>query len=246
LLIFSFDNYRLKIATKGEKAMRSILAGLIFGAALFLPLPASAQPSGPELGARQFVLGLNIDRYHRNIRPRTDREVSYGLMDVFMGYGINRHVSFSAEGIIVQWNSCACDQPRLIHTYILGLGITAGLIQMGNYRLAAVARYVERFDYDKSSYREDENLRGISIIGQVERSFIIKGNAGNFWLGPGYFSDQIIFYYPDWLRTDKQSSYHNLGFTAGADILLFHHLKPYLYAVYADYVQPRFGLGYLF
>jgi len=210
-----------------------------------LQYQSSAQPAGPELASGEFELGFNIERNHRNVRPRNDEEIKSGLTDVFFRYGVNRQLTISGEGMIAQWDF----DPSLegdFRVFVIGAGMTAGLGRIKGYRFAVVIRYVERFDFDSSVHREHLDIQGTTVAVLVERSYTLGNNAADLWAGPGYFFDEFTYYHRDWIRADTQRSYRNLGFDVGADIVLINHVKPYLYLVYADYLQPRFGVGYVF
>ena len=208
-------------------------------------LEAHAQPAGPVLASGKFELGLNIERNHRNVRPRIDEGIKSGLADVFFRYGVNRWLTVSGEGIIAQWDF----DPSLegdFRAFVIGAGITARLARISSYDLDVVIRYVERFDFDSSVNREHLDIQGTTVAVLVEHSYKVGKNVANVWIGPGYFFDQLTYYHQYWIRADRQRSYRNLGFDIGANAVLFNHVKPYLYVVYADYLQPRFGIGYVF
>jgi hypothetical protein len=218
---------------------------VIIGLLTLSGLEAHAQPAGPELASGKFELGLNIERNHRNVRPRVDKEIRSGLADIFFRYGLNRWLTVSGEGIIGRWDF----DPSLegdFRVFVIGAGMTAGLGWIKGYGLAAVIRYVERFDFDSSVDPEHLDIRGTTVAVLVERSYKVGKNIADIWLGPGYFFDQYTYYHQYWFRADRQRSYRNLGFDIGANIVLIDHVKPYLHLVYANYLQPRFGVGYVF
>jgi len=225
--------------------MSSRTIAFIITLSALISFQAHAQPAGPELASGKFELGFSIERNHRNVRPRVGEEIRSGLADIFFRYGVKRWLTISGEGLIAQWDY----DPSLegdFRAFVIGAGITARLARIRSYDLDVVIRYVERFDYDSSVHREHLDIRGTTVAVLVEHSYEVGKNVANVWIGPGYFFEQFTYYHQYWIRADRQRSYRNLGFDIGANIVLIDHVKPYLHLVYADYLQPRFGVGYLF
>ena len=65
------------------------------------------------------------------------------------------------------------------------------------------------------------------------------------WWGPAVFVDNQIYDGGACLGGTKESQ-ENLGMAAGTDFLFWSHLEVFVHVLYANYLQPRIGVGYQF
>ncbi len=205
----------------------------------------NGQVLGPELSTGNAEIGYFHAWYHRDLDDKSPQEFNWDNTSIFVKYGISNYITFSLEAMIT--NSAGNKLPqRDYRNYSVGGGVALRLMRVKSNKISFGLHYKEWLGFDRSRSRYHKNHRGIIISVQIERKLALYNQQIIFWGGPAYVLDEIKQYpgFPYIPYTDE--SYNNLGFTAGFNFIIKKHFDPFIHIVYADYFQPRIGLGYQF
>lgn len=214
------------------------------------------QVLGPELEAGSLEIGCIRKWFHRKLEPHFLSGADWGCTSVFIKYGVNQWLKLSAEGAVYNLKSKRSPDGEY-RTYVLGAGIVSPILRYKHFRIALAFHYSESFYFQRSPSRYHSNTRSIVSTVQVERTFTVYRQNVTVWVAPGYVSDEIIQYAgrPYYISEEityyrekmyRNKSLNNFGLAMGTNFLLFGHIEPFFHVVYADFFQPRVGIGYQF
>jgi hypothetical protein len=168
-----------------------------------------------------------------------------------MKYGINRFITLSAEGAVYNVKDNTYPE-RNYRDYIIGAGIISRIFDINEFRMALSFHYNEIFSFDRAPYESGHiytfhsNTRGVIGVIQVEKSFSFHSQNVTLWIANAYIFDEYIFYSSWDFIPYTYKSVDNFGFILGVNLMLFKHIEPFFHIVYADFFQPRVGIGYQF
>lgn len=216
----------------------------------------NGQVLSPELKTGKFEIGIFLKYFHRKMKYILNPEIFWHNDDwadfsLFIKYGVNRFITLSSEGAVYHVKDTR-HPDRNYRNYIIGAGIISRIFEIQEFRIALSFHYNEIFSFDRAPYEKGDtytyhkNTRGVIGMIQVERSFSLYGQKLNFWAGPAYVYDEGLQYSSLYFKPYIDRSFNNFGFVVGANFMLFKHLEPFFHIVYADFFQPRLGIGYQF
>jgi len=199
---------------------------------------------GPPIDSGKLELGYAFKFYHRNGSENTHGDWANPV--VYGRYAINRRLTVSGEGIIgLEYpDESALSDYRGIG---VGAGLTAHVFEFEGNQVALSGHYFEILWIDRLQRGRHMDLRSVIASIQVQREFGWHEHEIVLWLAPSYIYDTALLYYPyPSISAAKYDTPNRFGLIIGSEVLLFRHLHPFLHLVYADYVQPRCGVGYRF
>jgi hypothetical protein len=202
---------------------------------------SGAQVPGPVIPVRVFEIGVVQKTFHRDM---IDQDYDWNIISLFVRYGICSSITISAESFIHDKDDKKFPD-RDYYDYVFGIGITAGGVSFKGVCPALSVHYNERLSFDRSEFRYHKNTRGIIGAIQLEREFNMWNQNIRIWLGPAFVYD-IIYQYPTNGSIVLCKSKNNFGFICGTNILFIKHFDCFAHVVYANYWQPRFGIGFRF
>ena len=231
--------------------MRFKLASSLFMLLLLGSNITDGQVLGPELKAGKFEIGGFSKYFHRKLKPHYLYGGDWFDLSIFMKYGMNKWITLSAEGLV--WSPKDLRFPNSNYRrYILGAGITSRVFKIKDFRITLALHYNEIFLFDRAPYEGGsaftyhKNTRGVIGTIQVERSLSFHGKNVTLWVAPAYVYDEVLQYSSLSFNSYSDKSFNNFGFAIGANFMLFKHIEPFFQIVYADFFQPRGGIGYQF
>ena len=202
------------------------------------------QVLGPELKAKQISFGFAAEKYKRKLDPNYKDGNSWGVPAVYVAAAISGRISICAEGFILHLKDS--QRPvRDYYGYSIGAGITGRLLSINACRVIGTIHYSNTFWFDRSRERYHKNPRSFIGVLQLARTMNISSREVTLLLGPAYVYDELIEYpYGTWHPLTSKS-FNNIGGVASVNVVLLKCINYTLSVVYADYFQPRFGLGVL-
>jgi hypothetical protein len=212
---------------------------------LFFLSEACGQVKGPMLEAGDFEIGYFQAWYRRNLDKDSPVEFKWCNDSFFIGYGISRYSAIFVEAMVrnFYWQ----DHPECDYReYIIGVGAAAALAKIKSNRILAVFHFREWLGFDRARSRYHKNHRNVTVSAELERSFIFHKQQISLWGGPAFVYDEIKQYPGLPYIPYVDESFDNLGFVLGISCLVKEHISPSIFAIYADYFQPRASLGYRF
>ncbi|MDH5683758.1 MAG: hypothetical protein OEZ20_04760 [candidate division WOR-3 bacterium] len=231
--------------------MRFKFISHLFLLLLFSSNVTNGQVLGPELKTGKFEIGYFWKNIHRKLKPDFLSGNNWYVESIFMKYGVSNWITLSAEGAV--WPIKDDRYPeRNYRSYKVGAGIISRVFEIKKFRIALAFHYNEIFYFDRSPYESvdtstyHKNTRGIISTIQIERIFSFRGQNVTLWISPAYVYDEVLQYSSLNFKTYTDKSFNNFGFVVGANLMLFKHIEPFFHIVYADFFQPRGGIGYLF
>ncbi|MEO0096364.1 MAG: hypothetical protein ABIL66_10820 [candidate division WOR-3 bacterium] len=205
------------------------------------------QVLSPVLKKGEFEAGYTQKWFHRKMQPDYVTGIDWYAGTVFIRYGVARRFTFTAEGIVspyVQEKVSGCD----CRIYALGSGFACHIWQFDASQIAVLFHYIEYFWFDQSALQYHFNIRGVVGSIQFGHPFLFANQKIIGWVAPTYIYDESIRirypYGPGLVLKDK--SFNNLGFSVGCNMVLLRQFAVFVHLVYADFLQPRLGIGYKF
>ena len=229
------------------KTFRShfIMSVIVFLYLLISPNLSLSQILGPTLDKGQFELGYTIKFFHRDLAD--NYILDWWSTAIFGRYAINKWLTISGEGIIgLEYPSqSSYSDYRGVGT---GAGLVVDIIQIKHFQVSLSSHYFEILWFDRQQTYPHQNTRSLIAAFQIQRKFVYLGQEINIWLAPSYIEDTDLTYYPfpPGYPGIENSAQNKFGVVAGGDFVLFEHIHQFLHLVYADYIQPRFGVGFQF
>ena len=209
---------------------------------LLYSLGAMSQIIGPELSARSFEVGYIVKSFHRDFDGHYH---AYWAEDsFFVRYGATDYLTFTGEGRIGVGDSRYPECNTRVYGF--GGGSIIRVFRIKPYSISFSFHYYETLWFDRSKWRYHKIVNTTISAIQIERSFDLSGQGAAFWIAPAYVYDESIHYPWGSYVSQIYRSKNNFGLIVGGDFMLFKHLHPFVHIVYADYIQPRFGVAYQF
>ena len=209
---------------------------------IFLTVELQGQILGPELTDGAFEIGCAYKRFHRKVNHE---DFDWGNQSVFFKHGITDWLTLCCEGLITVGKDNRFPERNYRDLYI-GAGVIVRLFRIGDLSIATAYHYSERFMFDRSVARFHKDTRSRVCIFQLEYTVSVLSHKGTIWAGPGYILDEVIQFPWGTNHRVADKSKDNVGFAVGTNVLLFDHIEPFFHLVYADYYQPRLGIGWQF
>jgi hypothetical protein len=204
---------------------------------------ASGQVLGPELRTGNTEIGYFHAWYHRNFDRDSPYENSAQSATIYLRQKLHNAVTLSLESMITNYDYVKGFPERDYRRFTIGAGIVFRIFSFKSNLLAVSIHYKEWMSFDRSRHRNHQNSRNLSIAIQTEREFELHNQLIFFWGGPAYIRDQVKQYPDSPYIPYTDESYNNVGFAVGINSLIHKHFDPFVHIVYADYFQPRIGLG---
>lgn len=203
------------------------------------------QVLGPELIKHKFEIGYVYKWFNRKLEPHYWVECDWQYRSLFMKYGVDQWLTLSAEGLILNCKSERFPE-RDYRGYRFGAGIISRIVEAKGFRIALSFHYNEILYFDRSDSACHKSARGFVAAIQVERTFSFYDQNITLWAAPTYACDEITQYLYGHYEPYVDKSLNNWGFAIGTNILLLSHIEPFVHIVYADFIQPRLGIGFQF
>jgi hypothetical protein len=227
---------------------RALLACLLF-AATFLAGAKTAHAIllSPPTEAGKFSLGATELWFHRDAEWTDDSspiEEKYNLGAFWAKYGFHKRLTMFAEFALLEGDP---HNEGVSYRYInLGVGANVLLVEFGDFYVTALGNYFENFQHDNQASNRHATTRHWAVLLQVGKAFPLGSrHVLNAWWAPAYISDEQAFDGGGYPASTNESQ-NNFGAAAGGDFLFWNHLEVFAHVVYADYFQPRLGMGYRF
>ncbi|UCH83795.1 MAG: hypothetical protein JSW50_15315 [Candidatus Latescibacterota bacterium] len=228
----------------------------ILAAALVLVLlseNANAILLSPPAKKGKFTIGFNEMWIHRDQEwtygwPEDEdnkSEDKYNLGALYAKYGVGDRVTLFAEFAL--FNGDPHLQGISYRHINLGAGFNAIFFRTHNIDFSFLLSYLENFQHDNQEtacHSTTRHWAGLIQLTQVY-DFSQKKHEMAIWVGPGYFRDDQT-YDGGACPPRSKDSVKNFGLAVGANFLLWSHLELFGHVVYANYLQPRLGIGYQF
>lgn len=207
---------------------------------------ANGQVLGPELSTGNAEIGYFHAWYHRNFDKDSPCENSAQSGTIYLKQKLHNTVTLFLESMITNYDYVKGFPERDYRRFTIGAGIVFRIFSFKSNLFAVSIHYKEWMSFDRSRDRYHQNSRNLSIAIQTEREFEFHNQLIFLWGGPAYIWDQVKQYPGSPYIPYTDESYNNVGFAVGVNTLIYKHLDPFIHIVYADYLQPRIGLGYQF
>jgi hypothetical protein len=171
-------------------------------------------------------------------------EDQYNLGTFWAKYGFHERFTGYFEFVIL--NGDPHNEGTSYRHINLGVGATFKIVEFEDFYVSALANYFENFQHDNQESNCHSMTRHFAGLVQVGRTWELgtKHELTGWW-GPAVFVDNQIYDGGACLGGTKESQ-NNLGMAAGTDFLFWSHLELFVHVLYANYLQPRIGVGYQF
>ncbi|MDP3150943.1 MAG: hypothetical protein Q8N83_17635 [Ignavibacteria bacterium] len=219
----------------------------IIGVAILITIflqESSGQILRTTLKQGEFEMGVAYKQFERKQLPGFVDGTMWSMGVIYTCYGVSNWLSTSIEGIVWPNSPTHADDQRELTTYSLGFGLNAKVYQIHDYQFLVDFLYSESFDFDQSSIGNNQQNKNLLIALRVAWPINVFNQPMIIWLGPSYAYDEYVGY-PRRVR-HLSKSIRNFGVSLGCDVLLFEHISVLPHIVFANFIQPRVGLGYRF
>jgi hypothetical protein len=201
----------------------------------------------PPAKQGKFSLGATELWFHRD-SEWDDRggsvEDEFNLGAFYARYGAHRHLTVFVEFAIL--NGDPHNEGTSYRHINLGVGVNALLVDYEDFFVCALVNYFENFQHDNQESNCHSMTRHWAVVLQFAKTFpITSRHETTVWWGPGLIKDRQIFDGGACVNGSKETK-NNLGVAVGMDFLFWQHLEVFGHVVWADYFQPRVGIGYQF
>lgn len=230
------------------RSQRAAVAGIlaVMLAALW-PLPSRAMLLTPPTKPGRFTLGATEMWIHRDLEWTGEPDVlegKYNLGAIWAKYGIHRRLTFFAEFALLNGDPHNTGTSR--RYYNLGLGANVLLFDFEDFYVSGLVNYLEAFQHDNQEYARHSVARHFVALLQIGREFPLgTDHTLTAWWGPAYVSEEGEEEEAGFADVQYESQ-NDFGGAVGLDVLFWDHLEFFTHVVYADYFQPRLGIGYRF
>ncbi|MGB9722247.1 MAG: hypothetical protein ACPL28_12305 [bacterium] len=203
---------------------------------------SEGQILSPAIKKSTFEVGYTQKWFHRKMEPGYLTGIDWYSGTVLLRYGITRWFTITIEGIVSPYvkEKISDSNDRV---YVIGAGIACRVLQFNTRQIGASFQYIEHFWFDQSETRYHSNTRGVLGAIQFTQRFSISNQEIMGWIAPAYIYDESIQYPYGQSLGLKDKSFNNFGFALGCDAVLIHRLSSFVHFVYADFFQPRVGIG---
>jgi len=195
----------------------------------------------------KFTLGATELWFHRDTEwtdTSSPVEEKYNLGAFWAKYGVHRRLTVFAEFALLSGDPH--NQGVSYRYFNLGVGANVSLVEFEDFYASALVNYFENFQHDNQETNRHATTRHWAALLQIGKVFPLGSRHKlNAWWAPGYFKDEQAFDGGGSPASTNEST-ENFGAAAGGDFLFWDHLEVFVHVVYADYFQPRLGMGYRF
>lgn len=179
------------------------------------------------------------DRYFASDYGR----IKWGINNLVLRYGFTEWLTGSLEGYISN-NHDNKFPDRDYRDYTYGFGFGSKIWAIDNFQVIFGIHYLERLDFDRSA-NQYHKLQGCFFATlKFQQRFYLSSAELLLFLSPAFVRDQLDEYTPG--CSGSAVSVHNFGISIGFDILAYQHVHLVAQILFADYWQPRLGIGYVF
>lgn len=224
-----------------------VLRATILMAFVFSHSLAFCQVVGPIIEVNRFELGYSYKWFSRDMNGPEDfyRKLDWSIPTGYMKCGIIRGLALSAEISLTRHEKNKIDETNY-RGYTIGAGLTYLLVNINDNYISVSAHVIERFGFDKSSLKNHQGSISILSSLQIERHFRVYNQQVALWIAPAFIYDEYKFYFHGQYLSDKFVAKNKFGLIFGINPEIRNHIRPFFHVVYADYLQPRVGIGYKF
>jgi len=220
-----------------------LLAAIAVGAATTAHAVLLSPPTDPG----KFTLGATELWFHRDTEwtdTSSPIEERYNLGAFWAKYGFHRRLTMFAEFALLEGDP---HNEGVSYRYInLGVGANVLLVDFRDFDVSALVNYFENFQHDNQETNRHATTRHWAVLLQFEKAYPLGSRHRlNAWWAPAYIRDEQAFD-GGGSPASANESQDNFGAAAGGDFLFWNHLEVFVHVVYADYFQPRLGMGYRF
>lgn len=168
----------------------------------------------------------------------------YNLGAVYAKYGVINRLTAYAEFAL--YNGDPHNQGISYRHFNLGAGANAIVYRTHDIDISVLFNYFENFQHDNQESRCHSTTRHWAGLIQLTQTYELskKGHVLEAWIGPGYFRDEQTF--SGACTPGGKKSVDNFGLALGLNFVFWNHLEVFTHVLYANYVQPRLGVGYEF
>ena len=205
-------------------------------------IPIISQSIERNLEQGKFEIGFNY-RYFKRDFSEDYNQLKWANGNFVLRYGIIEWLTVSFEGFIGKKGQDNFPN-RNYHSYSLGFGSAIKIITIDNFKIMFGIHYIENLDFDKSESNYHKLQKSFITALGVHQYFNFSFMESFIFVYPVYVQDKVYDYSPRFHSNDK--SLNNFGVIIGVDLLAYHHFHFIAEILYADYFQPRFGIGYIF
>lgn len=158
---------------------------------------------------------------------------------IYFRIGLYDIVTFSVEAMLLPVTSSSNYPGESYLNYTFGIALSSPTLDFYIFDLFINIHYLDNLYLDRSEQKNDKRFRDIDITVPVRYRFL---NQYSLWIGP-FYNWNAADYFED--QTNSQDS-QSLGFSFGADALLFDHIYLNLNIRYLDKALPNIVVGYRF
>lgn len=205
-------------------------------------MPTVSQTIERSLDQGKFEIGIDYRYFKRNFSEGF-KQLEWYNSNLVLRYGITEFLTFSFEGFVGK-NSADNFPDRNYYDYRLGLGFGLKIISISNLNIMFGIHYLENLNFDKSENNYNKLQKSLITALGVQQSINFSSMDLLVFAYPTFVIDKVFEYTP--LFHSSGTSLNNFGVIVGADLLAYEHFHFIAEVLYADYYQPRFGVGYIF
>jgi hypothetical protein len=205
-------------------------------------IPIISQTIERTMDQGKIEVGVDY-RYFKRDFPDDYKQVKWDNGNLVLRYGITDWLTVSFEGFIGKMEQDNFPN-RNYHSYRLGFGSAIKIITIDKSKIIFGIHYIENLDFDKSESNYHKLQKSFITALGVQQYFNFSFMESFIFIYPVYVQDKVFEYTPRFHTSD--TSLNNFGVIVGADFLAYHHFHFIAEILYADYYQPRFGIGYIF
>ena len=201
----------------------------------------------PRTEPGRFTLGATELWFHRHTEwtdGSGESNDDYNLGAFWVKYGFHRRLTVFAEFVVLNGDP---HNEGISYRHInLGIGGNVRFVEFEAFDAGLLANYFENFQHDNQETNRHATTRHWAVLLQIEKVYPLgPRHQLSAWWAPAYIRDEQAFDGGGFPASTNESQ-GNFGAAAGGDFLFWDHLEVFVHVVYADYFQPRLGMGYRF
>lgn len=209
---------------------------------IFISTPIFSQTIETLIGKERFEIGIDRRFYKRDF-TNDDQQFYWDNSNIVVRYGFTEWLTGSLEGFIGRMGKDNFPN-RNYYSYRLGCGLGIEIFEIDDYKLMLGIHYLENLDFDKSESNYHKAQTSLVTTLGINKTFIFEPVELIIFVYPAFVQDKVYEYTPRFDYSD--TSVNNFGVIVGTDVLAYEHYRLIAEILYANYWQPRFGLGYIF
>lgn len=204
------------------------------------------QTTGTFMNVNDIELGFSYKMFHREFHKEFvdgGRDAIWDIPSVYGKYKINEWLNLNLEGA-VYFDLINQIPGRNYISYHIGCGYEAMLYRVAEINVLSVAQLDYNINYDRSKYKVHKNQQYVFLGLKIEKIFEIDKLKIGLNITPAYIYNKLTDESP--VCTASSESKNNMGLAFGFSVLTCESLQLAGQVVYANYIQPQFGIGYIF